>query len=154
MPATEFQPPLLAHQTFNPNTNPDVAHAPVYSPSLTTGAGTPPSLTLGQANQHIKNAWIAGIVTSVLTLVVAFSAGEQGGFLLIDVVLAAGLSFGIYKKNRASALIMLIYFAISKILQLSAAFNPLALLFGIVFLYLYAQGVRGTFAHHALTQSR
>jgi hypothetical protein len=65
------------------------------------------------AEKAIKNAWIAGIISGVITLLAIFFLAGIDLFNLIDVALIFGLAFGIYKKSRAAAVIMLIYFAIS-----------------------------------------
>lgn len=114
---------------------------------------------LEEANQQIKTAWIAGTVTTVITLLamLVLSGSEAGGLLWIDVLLTAGFTFGIYKKIRACAVLMLIYFILSKLLQIIAALdanagiNPIAIGFGGLFLYFYAQGVKGTYTFHRLT---
>jgi serine/threonine-protein kinase len=118
--------------------------------------------------RKIKRAWVAALVLAGMTLIFTliaiksliaiqssgarisiFSAGA-----LIDTALILGLAFGIYKKSRVCAVLMFIYFVISKILMWETIikFNvpsiPLALLFG----YFFWQGVWGTFAYHKLIQ--
>ncbi|HUJ19713.1 MAG TPA: hypothetical protein VL197_17125 [Nitrospirota bacterium] len=107
------------------------------------------------ADVAIKKAWMAGIISGVLTLIVtlaAMSGHSIMGFTalnLVDAVLIFGLSFGIYKKSRTCAVIMLIYFIGSKIYLWketgSLAGFPLAALFG----YYFYQGVTGTFDYHS-----
>jgi len=79
---------------------------------------------LKHAERHIKNAWIVGIIcaagTFILSAIGAYSQTVQFkyGFdtwCLIDVALIAGLTFGMYKKNRFCALSLLIYFVLGKI---------------------------------------
>lgn len=103
--------------------------------------------------KKIKNAWVAGIVSGCITLAVTllaifgtsllgFSAWE-----LFDVALIFGLTFGIFKKSRTCAVLMLTYFVCSKILMMvSGHMNGLPM--AVVFIYFYFQGVLGTFAYH------
>ena len=82
-------------------------------------------LTQEAALKHIKHAWVAGVISGSMTLLlVAIAASgstvvaELGvdWWILIDVVTVFGLSLGIYKKSRVCALLMFIYFVGSKII--------------------------------------
>jgi hypothetical protein len=103
----------------------------------------------------IKHATVTGIISGCITLVVtlfALAGNEMLGFTgleLIDVVLIFGLTFGIYKKSRTCALIMLLYFVVSKII-LIAENGPGGGggILALVFIYFYFQGVVGTFQYH------
>src|SRR5512137_1150006 len=74
-----------------------------------------------QAEKAIKNAWTAGIISGVLTLIVTIAAMAGYSILgfsalnLLDVAVIGGLTFGIYRKSRTCAVIMLIYFMGSKL---------------------------------------
>lgn len=182
VPPTDIQPPPYTPppayaQTSQPASFPN--------PSPATGAGVPPTdiqapaysnppstaphpnlsgsskQTLEQANQQIKTAWIAGIVSTVFTLIAALAlSGEEGGlFNWISALISAGLTFGIYKKNQTCATLMLAYFILAKILQLSVAveagagINPFVIGLGALFIYFFIQGVRGTSAYHKLAHT-
>jgi serine/threonine-protein kinase len=69
---------------------------------------------------------------------------------LLDVALIFGLSFGIYKKSRVCAVLMLAYFIVSKIVLMLEAGKPSGLLVALIFAYFYVQGIRGTVAFHKL----
>lgn len=113
-------------------------------------------MTDSEAARHIKNAWIAGIISSVVTLVASllplFGTSVAGFnlFNLADVALIAGLTFGIWRKSRVCALVMVGYFVASKIILVFKTGNAAGLVVGAVFTYYYFQGVRGTFAWHRL----
>jgi hypothetical protein len=105
----------------------------------------------------IKHATIAGVVSGCITLAITLFALAGNSILgftgleLIDVALIFGLTFGIYKKSRTCAVIMLLYFVISKIVLIAE--NGAAGSGGIValvFLYYYFQGMVGTFQYHKL----
>jgi hypothetical protein len=114
-------------------------------------------MDLEKARKYNRNAWIAGSVSAGLTLavtVLALAGISLFGFTilnLLDVLLMAGLSFGIYKKSRICAVSLFVYFAASKVMMWvsmrSAAGLPLALVFG----YFFYQGIMGTFAYHKLS---
>ena len=107
--------------------------------------------------KKIKGAWIAAVISGSMTLLVTLIAifgTSMFGFsawMLIDVVLIFGLAFGIYKKNRICAVVMLVYFVLSKILLISESGQTSGLFVSIIFLYFFWQGVSGTFAYHKLT---
>ncbi len=109
-----------------------------------------------QVLKKIKNAWIAGIVSGCVTLAVTLLAVSGNRVLgysaweFLDVALIFGLTFGIYKKSRACALLMLVYFAISKILLMLEGGGSTGIVMSLIFIYFYAQGVAGTFQYHKL----
>lgn len=104
--------------------------------------------------KKIKNAWITGIISGTMTLlftIIAMNGTQMLGFnvwSLSDVVLIFGLTYGIYKKSRACALIMLAYFLISKIIIITQTGTFNGGIIAIIFLYFYANGVAGTFAYY------
>lgn len=104
----------------------------------------------------IKGAWIAALVsagiTFVITLLAIFGTPLLGfsGWELIDVAFVLGMAFGIYKKSRTCAVLMFIYFIISKVLLTISTGAILGLPIALAFLFLYWQGVAGTFAYHKL----
>ncbi len=117
-----------------------------------------------KAEDQIKLAWQGGTVQSTITLVFTLLALAGYDFFirlfgvvdilsLINVCLIYGLSFGIYKKSRTAAVIMLIYFVADKawaVIELKRNPGILSLLFLIV----YVSGVQGTFAYHRLRGER
>lgn len=104
--------------------------------------------------KRIRNAWITGIVSGTMTLLftlIAMYGTNLLGFSvwnLSDVVLIFGLTFGIYKKSRTCAVVMLAYFLLSKIIIISQTGSFNGSLLAIVFIYYYVYGVIGTFAYH------
>ena len=107
--------------------------------------------------KHIKNAWIAGTISAVLTFIVSMigayseSVRFKYGFdtwTLIDVALVAGLTYGIYRKNRFCALGMLVYFVASKFITAASTGKFMGGVLSIVFVYLFFQGTRAAFKLH------
>ena len=116
-------------------------------------------MTPEDAQKHIRNAWIAGVVSAAFTLLIIgvtlsgsslFQELDFGWAELLDVAFVLGLSYGVFRKSRVSAVLLLTYFVLARIYLWvalgSLAGWPVAILFG----YFFVQGVRGTFAHHAL----
>ncbi|XLZ70596.1 hypothetical protein ABT364_01135 [Massilia sp. SR12] len=109
-----------------------------------------------EIQKKIKQAWIAGTISGSMTLLftlLAVSGTQAVGFNawnFIDVVLIFGLAFGIYKKSRACAVLMLVYFIISKIIIAIETGSVSGTVLAVIFIYYYAQGIAGTFAYHKL----
>jgi uncharacterized membrane protein (GlpM family) len=122
-------------------------------------------VTLIQAKKKIRNAWIAGLISGFLTLIFTLVAAtsESGAvniqgttasiWNLLDVFLTFLFTFGIYMKSRVAAIGMFIYFLISKLAMWTAGPTLPGILTGVVFIYFYFEGARGTLAYHRLRQS-
>jgi hypothetical protein len=116
-------------------------------------------MTAPQAKTHIKHAWIVGVVTAAMTLFASllplFGVSLVGFNLwtLTDFVLIAGLTFGISRKSRTCALIMLVYFVVSKSMFVAATGDIASAALGAIFAYFFFQGVRGAFAWHRLAKA-
>ena len=104
--------------------------------------------------KKIRNACVAGTISTVITLVFALlaitgtSVAGITSWQLLDVALMAGLTYGIYRRSRTCAVMMLAYFVISKVLQIVEGGKPTGIVLALVFFYYYAHGVVGTFAYH------
>jgi len=115
---------------------------------------SPSSAVPVEVLKKIKNAWIAGLISGAATLVVtllAVSGVQLLGFSaweFFDVALLLGLTYGIYRKSRVCAVLMVVYFLVSKILLFMEFGKSPGIVMSVVFLYFYAQGVAGTFAYH------
>jgi serine/threonine-protein kinase len=107
--------------------------------------------------KKIKHAWIAGLISGSITLVFVFLALSGNGvagidaWALVDAVAILGLTYGVYRKSRACAVLLFAFFLANKLMMWSAAGSagtaasaPLAL----VFLYYFGQGIAGTFQYH------
>lgn len=114
-------------------------------------------MDLASADAGIKKAWMAGVISGVITLIVTVAAMAGYSIMgftslnLLDVAFIFGLTFGIYKKSRTCAVLMFVYFVGSKIYLWSETGKlsglPLALIFG----YYFFQGILGAFAYHSMT---
>ena len=114
---------------------------------------------LKEAEAKIKFAWQAGIVSGTMTLIFVFFSlagygftGLINEFSLIDVCLVFGLSFGIYKKSRIAAVLMLVYFALNQA-WIIVGLKRFPGVISWFFLILFLGGVQGTFAYRKLSKS-
>lgn len=115
----------------------------------------PSSTVSADVLKKIRNACIAGLITATVTLIVTllavFGVVQLFGFdawEFVDVVLILGFTYGIYRKSRVCAVLMLVYFVASKIMLFMQTGKPNGLVMTLIFLYYYWQGVAGTFAYH------
>lgn len=114
------------------------------------------NLSIDTVLMDVKNAWVAGVVSGVLTLSITLYAmsGNKilsfNAFNLIGVALTFGLAFGIYKKNRGCALVMFIYFLLSKYMLLIESGSSSSIPLSLVFIYYFFRGVLRTFNYHKL----
>jgi len=128
----------------------------------TSGSGAsdiPSTAAPADVLKKIRNAWIAGLITASVTLLVTllavFGVVQLFGFdawEFVDVVLILGLTYGIYRKSRVCAVFMVIYFVASKIMLFMQTGKPNGIVVTLIFLYYYCQGVAGTFAYHRHTK--
>jgi hypothetical protein len=131
-----------------------MTHTPDASPHSESGSSTLEPAIPADVLKKIKHAWIAGVISGVITLILtllAMTGTTVLGFAaweLIDVACICGLTFGIYKKNRICAILMLICFIIAKILLMIEAGKPTGVVVALAFIYYYPMGVVGTFQYH------
>jgi hypothetical protein len=108
----------------------------------------------------IKNAWVAGLISGSMTLVLALLALSGTSFLgfsaweLIDAALMFGLTFGIYKKSRTCAILVLLYFVCGRIYLMVQTGKPSGILVGFVFAYYFWKGVVATFEYQKLRKEQ
>lgn len=112
---------------------------------------------LKKADKNIKHAWIAGLISAVVTLTAsllgAYSSDIQlkYGFdlwSLFDVVLIGWLTYGIYRKSRFCALGLLIYFIFSKVFEFASGGQISGLLVVVLFAFIFLKGTISAFKIH------
>ena len=110
--------------------------------------------------KKIKNGFVAamfsGLMTLGVTLFFVFSDSASEIFdawNFIDVGLIFLLAFGIYRKSRAAATFMFLYFLASKIWLMILTGAPQGLIISLIFLYFYFQAMVGTFQYHRFLKS-
>lgn len=137
-----------------------------YLPPASATAGAPTAPPVAPALEvpedilkKIKAAWIAALVSAGITLVVvALSMSGKplynfDAWALLDVGLMLGLAFGIHRKSRTCAVLMLCYFIYSKVVLLAQGAPVTSLPVALMFLYFYWLGVVGTFKYHAFLKN-
>jgi hypothetical protein len=116
-----------------------------------------------EAIKATKNGAIAACISGTLTLgivLVAIFSNSNGAIRLwndpsnfFDIILIFGCAYGIYKKSRASAIILFVYFIISKIFIGIETGKLSGIGLGLVFLYFYGKAIQGSFVFHKLEKA-
>ena len=110
-------------------------------------------------DRAIQRAWFAALVCGGITLTFALFAlgGRQlvpglDAYGIIDAATLFGLAFGVYKRSRICAALLLAYTAGSEIWIIcnGAAVKPSPL--RLIFIYFYLRGMLAVFAHHRRIQ--
>ena len=117
-----------------------------------------------KAERSIENAGIAGILCGLLFLInilfamlflkVAFGTLGIAFWFLLPVLIIFGLTYGIFKKSRACAVIMFIYFLNMQLGQWIQSGNLLWVPLTIIFGYFFFKGILGTFAYHKIIKQK
>ena len=135
---------------------------------------TADSSEMESAEKDIRSSWKAGrvwcILVGILFIIIfavalgASSSSARGAapvvFVLTIVMLpilaiGIGLTYGLYKKSRACAVILFTLTALGLVSSLTDLLTDQGrggarVLFGLLFLYYFWRGVRGTFKYHKL----
>ncbi len=132
--------------------------APLITPFWRLLLVRPISVTKEDARKHVMSACLAGAVLVAITLIAAilsFLGRPLPGvtvWTFADAAICAALTYGVYRYSRVCAVSLLLYFLAGKVavwLQHGGSIIvgiPIAIGFG----YLFVDGVRGTFAYHAM----
>lgn len=114
-------------------------------------------MDLEQANAAIRTAWKMSLVsigvTIALTLVYASggSLADVDWWNWLDIALMLALTFGVYKKHRASAVTLFAYYVVSKIYVWIIYGVLLGVPIAAIFAYFFFRGIQGVIAYHRLT---
>ena len=102
--------------------------------------------------KHIARAWIAACVSAGITVIFGLLAlvGEQvlpgfDAWILLDATVLGGLAFGVAKRSRVCAVILVIY-GIANLV--AATLEGRLSLLGFVFIYFYIRGAIEIFRYH------
>jgi hypothetical protein len=115
---------------------------------------------LEQARKDIRSAFYAGLFVSGINLFLllalianpTLSQKMGGGYVFIDTAIYCGLTYGIYRKNSACAISMMVYFSIAKLLQLLTGTLPIiSIPLAGFLLRCFFQGMVGTSAYRSVT---
>jgi len=115
-----------------------------------------------EAIKAAKNGAVAAIISGGVTLgitIIALFSNTDGDFVLwndpsniVDVILIFGCAFGMYRNSRSAAVIIFIYFILSKII-IGLSMGHIPGLLSLIFLYYYGKAIQGTFAFHRLEKA-
>ena len=117
-------------------------------------------MTVQEANKAIKDGWVAGVltvlITVALTLIYASGAGLTRIDLwnVVDIVLLSALSYGIYRRSRICAVMMLVYYLGSKVVLWVDERAFIGVPLALIFAYFFWQAIRGTIAYHQWCQQQ
>ena len=131
---------------------------------MSTNPYKPPTVNVDQVEPElrvpdniarmIKSGWVAGLVsigvTSILILYSLFGTSILGinAWALIDVGLMAGLTYGVYRKSRTCAVLLLAFFVLSKVMMWVQEGSPRGWILALIFAWYFFQGASGTFLYH------
>ena len=110
--------------------------------------------------KKIKNAWVTGLISITITVVftlISISGKDILGldaFAFIDVFLMAIFTFGIYKKSRTCAVLLLLIFVSNKVIMWFESGTARGIPLALVFLYFYIMGIVGTFQYHKIIKQK
>lgn len=113
-----------------------------------------------EAIKAANNGAIAALISGVITIVIVAIAilSNSHGTLsiwndptnLIDIILIFACAFGLWKKSRTAAVVLLVYFILSKIIIGIELDRPAGLILSLIFIYYFAKAVHGTFVFHKI----
>lgn len=113
-------------------------------------------MNLEQANTAIRTAWKMSLislgVTAALTWIYSTggSLAQVDWWNWVDLVLMLALTYGLYKKHRASAVTLFVYYVVGKIYVWIFYGVFLGIPIAAVFAYFFFRGIQGVFTYHRL----
>ena len=126
-----------------------------YSAPASPVALPPPEIPV-DVHRKIRDAWICAVASGVITLAATLYGmrnDPEAAWQLIDVVILFALGYGIYRRSRACAVLMLVYWIGAKAYEIVVTGRFSGWLLGIVFAAAFVYGVVGTFAYHRLRRA-
>lgn len=108
----------------------------------------------GEISGKIRGAVIAGLIIAAIQAVLvalALAGAQQLGvdaWVSIDVAIGLALVYGVHRKSRVCAVLLLSYFLLGRILLMIQSGMPGGLVVTAVVAYYYGRGVLGTFEYH------
>ena len=114
-------------------------------------------MNLEQANTATRIAWKMSLVSIGVTIALTLVYASGGTFAQVDwwnwvdIVLMLALTYGVYKKHRASAVTLFVYYVVGKIYIWIFSGAIIGLPIAAIFAYFFFRGIQGVFAYHRLT---
>jgi hypothetical protein len=94
--------------------------------------------------------WVAAVIAGFLTTF-SVMTGCLNKYYIVDMALLFGLAYGVYRRSRTCAVLLLAYAVASQAMFFSRGRQPsaVAMISAGIFFTAYALGVIGTFVSHA-----
>lgn len=108
--------------------------------------------------QSTRQGWIAaviyGVITMLVDLVAIFNATNKSAaaWSLLDAAVIFALAFGIYRKSRISAILMLAFLCLIQYVVWKQTGFPSGVVIGIVLAIFFFRAIVGTFRYHAFAK--
>lgn len=114
-----------------------------------------------RALKMIRGGTIAGIISAVITFGIVMAVLLErlvipgvDEYMFIDVGVIVLLTLGIHAHSRIAAVLMVLYFTASKVIQFwetpeMLGQNPMSLVFALIFFAAFFRAMVGTFKYHA-----
>lgn len=113
-------------------------------------------MNLEQANAAIRTAWKMSLISIGVTVSLTWiystgaSLAQVDWWNWVDIALMLALTYGLYKKHRASAVTLFVYYVVGKIYVWIFYGVFLGIPIAAVFAYFFFRGIQGVFAYHRL----
>lgn len=112
-------------------------------------------MEIKKAEKAIINAALVGAVHAGLQLIgvslallFQFEQLEISALSYLEALLIAGLAFGVYRKSRTCAILILIVLILGVLSNMILTNSRIILFMGVFYGFFYYEGIRGTFAYH------
>jgi hypothetical protein len=135
-------------------------HDNIYQPpSASSGPPQVAAADISAPQKDVRLAAIAAFISAGFTslLIIAAMNGVETSLArfddpayFFDVLLIALCGIGMLRFSRIAAVFVFVYFLLSKIVISIEMGRPTGIGLGLVFLYFYWRGIRGSFAYHRL----
>jgi len=112
--------------------------------------------------KKIRRGWIAGTIFGCIYLLITIYAlyTQENSFLtdnfnswsFIDITIYFGLSFGIYRKNKVAAILLVVFFLLPKVIAFVTTGDIRALSGGAIFGYFFVEALRGILDYESITK--
>lgn len=113
-------------------------------------------MNLTEATTAVRIAWKMSLVSIGVTIALTLIYASGGTLAYIDwwnwvdMVLMLALTYGVYKKHRASTVTLFVYYVVGKIYIWIFSGAIIGLPIAAVFAYFFFRGIQGVFTYHRL----
>ncbi len=113
-------------------------------------------MNLEEAKTAIRIAWKMSLISVGVTVSLTFIYATGGTLAMVDwwnwvdIVLMLALTYGLYKKHRASAVTLFVYYVVGKIYVWIFFGVFIGIPIAAIFAYFFFRGIQGVFAYHRL----